>query len=218
LDWRTVYLIEYIGPLAMHIAFVAARPYIYKNGSADMSSSQWLAFYMTMAHYLKREVECIFVHKFSANTMPASNIFKNCGHYWVLSGLLCGYFIYHPASLSATSNPASIDLIGLAIFLFGEIGNAMIHLYFASLRTSGGTERQVPMGSSFDLVTCPNYMYEIIAWTGVLVVTRSWAVAVFMAAGTWQMWIWGKGKERAYRTEFGDRYKKKRYMVLPGLL
>ena len=45
---------------------------------------------------LKRELETIFVHTSNA-TMPAFNIFKNSGHYWILSGFNLAYFIYGPS-------------------------------------------------------------------------------------------------------------------------
>lgn len=61
-------------------------------------------------------------------------------------------------------------------------------------------------------------MFEILAWVGVILVSRDWSVAFFIAIGALQMYDWAKGKERAYRKEFGDNYKKKRYVLLPGLL
>ncbi|KAH7321011.1 3-oxo-5-alpha-steroid 4-dehydrogenase-domain-containing protein [Stachybotrys elegans] len=219
MDWRTVYVIEYLGPLMIHALAVYTRPYLYKDGgSTDMSFSQWLAFGMIMAHFVKREIETLFVHKFSANTMPFRNIFKNCGHYWILSGFFIAYFVYAPSSLSAVDNHPAINAVGTAIYLFGEINNALVHTYLSSLRSTGGTERKIPVGYSFKLVTCPNYMFEVIAWLGVIIVTRSWAVAFFLIAGTAQMYSWARGKEHAYRKEFGDSYKKKRFVILPGLM
>lgn len=218
--WRTVFVVEYFGPLLIHAVVVAARPYLYRNSPAawDLSHTQWLTFGMFQLHFAKREVETLFVHKFSANTMPVFNIFKNSFFYWAVSGLLCAYSIYSPSSLAATADKPVIDLVGTAIYLFGEIGNASIHLYLASLRSSGGTERKIPVGYGFDLVTCPNYMFEVLSWVGVIVASRDWTVAAFIIMGAYQMYAWAKGKERAYRKEFGDKYKKKRYVMLPGLL
>lgn len=212
-------MLEYLGPILIHGLVLAARPYLYKGSPAalDLSQTQWLSFAMVQLHFLKREFETLFVHKFSANTMPVFNIFKNCFFYWAFSGLLCAYFIYSPSSLAAKASEPAIDAVGSLIYLFGETGNALVHRYLASLRSTGGTERKIPVGYGFDLVTCPNYMFEVISWVGVIVASRDWTVAVFIALGTFQMSDWARAKERAYRKEFGDRYKKKRYTMLPGL-
>ncbi|KZZ91419.1 steroid alpha reductase family protein [Moelleriella libera RCEF 2490] len=216
--WRTVFVIEYLGPILVHALVVAARPLLYSKGSDAMSSTQWLAFGMIVAHFVKREVETLFVHKFSANTMPFFNVFKNSFFYWAVSGLLCAVSIYSPRSLAARAEEPLLDLVGLAIYLFGETGNALVHLYLSSLRSRGGTERKMPSGYGFALVTCPNYMYEILSWAGIIVASRDWTVAFFIAIGAAQMYTWAQGKERAYRAQFPDKYKKKRFVILPGLL
>lgn len=42
-------------------------------------------------HFLKREFETFFIHKFSRVTMPLSNLFKNCTYYWLFA-----IFVGHP--------------------------------------------------------------------------------------------------------------------------
>jgi very-long-chain enoyl-CoA reductase len=216
--WRTVFVVEYLGPLIFHALFVAARPFLYRNGDGDMSQTQWITFAMIMLHFVKREYETLFVHKFSANTMPWKNIFKNSFFYWAVSGLACAYSIYHPNSLAAKADIPAIDAVGVALYCFGEFMNALVHRYLSTLRSTGGTERKIPVGYGFGIVTCPNYLYEVLAWIGIIIVSRDWTVAVFISIGAAQMISWAKGKERAYRKEFGDRYKKKRYVIFPGLL
>ncbi|GAO13388.1 uncharacterized protein UV8b_00632 [Ustilaginoidea virens] len=216
--WRTVFVIEYFGPILLHLVVVAARPLLFKDGHGPMSTSQWLTFAMIVAHFVKREVETLFVHKFSANTMPFFNVFKNSFFYWALSGLLCAVSIYSPNSFAARADTPLFDLVGFGLYLFGESANAMVHLYLSSLRSAGGTERKIPSGYGFSLVTCPNYMYEILSWVGIIIVSRDWTVVLFIAIGAAQMYAWAKGKEVAYRKEFADKYKKKRYVILPGLL
>ena len=127
-----------------------------------MSQTQWLSYGMIVLHFVKREFETLFVHKFSANTMPFFNVFKNSFFYWAISGALCAYTIYSPTSLAAEADIPVIDALGTALYLFGETGNALVHRYLSSLRSTGGTERKIPVGYGFNLVTCPNYMFEII--------------------------------------------------------
>ncbi|CAI4211860.1 unnamed protein product [Parascedosporium putredinis] len=201
--WRTVFLLEYLGPILFHVGAVVFRPYLYKDvASHPLSDTQRLVFAMFVAHFVKRELETLFVHKFSASTMPARNIFKNCFFYWAFSGAL---------------DPV-VDLVGAVIFVLGELANASVHLHLSSLRSRGGTERRIPSGLGFSLVTCPNYLFEILSWVGVIIASRDWSVLVFIAIGAAQMAAWAKGKEKAYRKEFGDKYKKKRYVMLPGLI
>lgn len=198
---------------------LALRPYIYPWAPVGpLSSTQRLAFAMVMSHFAKRELETVFVHKFSASTMPAWNIFRNSFFYWALWGVLSAYALYSPTSLAATADEPMIDMVGLAIFAVGELCNAAVHGHLSSLRSVGGTERKIPTGLGFSIVTCPNYMFEVIAWIGAIVAARSWALAISLVVGVYYMWMWAVGKEKAYRKEFGDKYKKKRYVMLPGFL
>jgi very-long-chain enoyl-CoA reductase len=173
---------------------------------------------MIVIHFLKREYETLYVHKFSLSTMPVRNIFKNCAHYWIFSGVNLAYWIYSPSSYTALSSSTInyVDALGLILFVFGEFSNLSTHLTLSNLRSPGGTERGIPKGYGFDIVTCPNYMFETVAWTGVLLVTKSLSTVLFLVLATAQMQQWAVKKERALRAEFGDKYKKKRYVMIPS--
>ncbi|KAI0428781.1 3-oxo-5-alpha-steroid 4-dehydrogenase-domain-containing protein [Xylaria sp. FL1042] len=237
ISWKLVYLCEYFGPLVFHPFFVAIRNHLYpslypylKNlvpppspaaSSGALTSVQQAAFLMITAHFVKRELEVLFVHKFSANTMPAAFIVRNSFFYWVFAGVLGALEVYAPFSPAARDEAflsSPLDVVGLALYVFGELCNAHVHWYLATLRKPGETARKIPNGLGFSLVTCPNYMFEIIAWIGIILVTRSPTLVVFITIGSYFMYIWGWGKEKAYRKQFGDKYKKKRSVMLPGLL
>ena len=174
---------------------------------------------MIVAHFVKRELETVFVHKFSANTMPAMFIIRNSFFYWAAAGFLGALEIYAPFSPAARLPDWNLlTYAGLALYVFGELANANVHYYLSTLRKPGETARKIPRGHGFGLVTCPNYMFEIIAWAGVIAVTRSPALTLFISIGSYFMWTWAWGKEKAYRKQFGDKYKKKRSVILPGLL
>ncbi|KAH8601846.1 steroid alpha reductase-like protein [Bisporella sp. PMI_857] len=216
ISWLTVFVIEYAGPIVIHLAFLFLRNYIYKT-SAPLSTSQKLSAAMIILHFVKREYETLFVHKFSLNTMPVRNIFKNSAHYWVLSGLNIAYWIYGPNAPTAKSSPTInyLDVAGVALYLFGELSNWKTHITLSNLRSPGGTERGIPKGYGFNLVTCPNYFFETLAWVGVLLVTKSIGTGVFLVFAFGQMYQWAWKKEKALRAEFPDKYKKKRTVILP---
>jgi very-long-chain enoyl-CoA reductase len=224
--WRTVFVIEYFGPILFHALVPLVRPYIYlippfaykSEAETPMTQVQWLLFALFQLHFLKREYETVLVHKFSANTMPARNIVRNSAFYWLMAGLLCALDIYAPGNLSARDALVPLDYLGLALFAAGEACNWIVHQHLASLRKPGGTEKGIPHCIGSSLVTSPNYMFEVLAWVGVILISRSWAVVVFICTGILYMRSWSRGKEKALRNEFGDRYKKKRYTMLPGLI
>ncbi|KAG0646127.1 enoyl reductase [Hyphodiscus hymeniophilus] len=218
ISWLTVFIIEYAGPIFIHLSFLLLRPYIYKDGDRPFSLSQKLSMAMVVLHFIKREYETLYVHRFSLSTMPVRNIFKNCAHYWIFSGFNLAYWIYSPNAYSALESPAIdyINIIGLVLFVFGEASNLHTHMTLSNLRTLGGTERGIPKGYGFNIVTCPNYMFETVAWIGILLVTKSASTVLFLVLACWQMQQWAVKKEKALRAEFGDKYKKKRYPMIPS--
>ena len=83
--WKTVFLIEYAGPILIHSLLFFFPNWFYTVPLVTHSPLQWLALILTILHYLKREYETLFVHRFSLGYMPWTNLPKNCFHYWVLA-------------------------------------------------------------------------------------------------------------------------------------
>lgn len=218
ISWLTVFIIEYAGPIFIHLAFLLLlRPYLYKS-APPLSISQMLSMAIIVLHFVKREYETLYIHKFSLTTMPLRNVFKNSAHYWLLSGVNIAYWIYSPTSYTALSSPLAdkLNIVGLVLYVFGEVSNLHTHITLSSLRSTGGTERGIPQGYGFNLVTCPNYLFETISWIGILLVTKSLSTAIFLAFSFGQMYSWAVKKEKALRAEFGDKYKKKKYVIIPS--
>ncbi|KAI1781202.1 3-oxo-5-alpha-steroid 4-dehydrogenase-domain-containing protein [Hypoxylon cercidicola] len=236
IGWQLVYFLEYLGPLLFHPFFYGVREQLYpavypliKNvvptpvtRTGELSFAQQAGFAMIILHFIKRELETLFLHKFSANTMPFNYVFRNSFFYWAAAGLLGALELYAPFSPAALVEPTPandyVSYLGMALYVFGELANFDVHYYLAHIRKPGETARKLPRGHGFGLVTCPNYMFEIVAWIGILLVTRSPSLLLFFVIGCYYMYTWGWGKEKAYRQQFGDKYKKKRHVMLPGLL
>lgn len=241
MGWRTVYLIEYAGPLLFHFAMFYLRPVIpmprfltqgqTASRSDPMTDVQRVVYVMFQLHFIKRELETMFLHRFAANTMPARNIIRNSAFYWLLAGMACAWSLYAPLSpfrLSLVSPAASppragfgsswLDYVGLGLYGFGELCNFAVHYHLAHLRSPGGTEKGIPNSIGSSLVTSPNYMFEVLSWLGIILITRDVVVVIFIAVGIIYMRSWSRDKERALRRLFPDRYKKKKYTMLPGLI
>lgn len=167
-----------------------------------------------MLHFFKRELETLFVHRFSHGTMPFNFIFRKyvseylcapyCSyctssfHYHVFGGLFLAYAIYSPTygALSPYIRGTIRDdptflMACAAVFLvcfllysqytdwlvlqFAQLSNGKTHLILRDLRPAGTKHRAIPHGYGFNLVSCPNYTFEILAWLSVCIMTGSYA-------------------------------------------
>ncbi|XP_037935163.1 very-long-chain enoyl-CoA reductase-like [Teleopsis dalmanni] len=218
--WTTVFLSEYAGPLLVYLLFYA-RPSIIYGADADkpISLTAHIAAACYTVHYVKRLLETIFVHRFSHATMPIRNLFKNCSYYWGFTAYV-SYHVNHPLFTS----PCQVQvLVGLAAFALCEIGNFSIHIALRNLRPPGTKVRKIPMPDSnpftqlFNLVSCPNYTYEIGAWVSFSIMTNCLAAVLFAIAGGYQMMVWALGKHRNYKKEF-TQYPKSRKAIFPFIL
>lgn len=173
-----------------------------------------------MLHFLKREAESIWVHRFSNSTMPAFNIIKNSTHYWLLSGVLLGIGVYSPflstAAVAGTLRDDTVYLAAcVALWVLSEAGNLWSHLILMNLRPKGTRVRKIPRGFAFELVSCPNYFFEVTAWAAVTLMTLSLSALIFTIVSTAQMTLWAIKKHKNYRREFGSAYPASRKIMYP---
>jgi len=223
ISWRTVFLIEYAGPLLIHPLFYYFPQLIYGK-AFEHSLMQKYVFVMVLLHYAKRELETVFVHRFSHGTMPFRNVFKNSFHYHVFGGLMMAYPIYAPQygafSLKIRGTPRnelSFIWLWVSVFVFAELSNLSTHIKLRNLRPEGTRTRAIPFGYGFNLVTCPNYFFESVAWFAVCFLTGNIFTWIFFAVSSGQMLLWAQKKHRNYKKEFGDKYPKGRKMMVPFL-
>ncbi|GAB9468983.1 3-oxo-5-alpha-steroid 4-dehydrogenase [Globisporangium polare] len=219
IGYRTVFVAEYLGPL-LFVLFYATRPaFLYGADAASkpFDHTAWLGVVAWSVHFLKRELETFFVHRFSRPTMPLFNLFKNCAYYWSF-GAVVGYPLAHPDYQGPTSQ-LQVQ-IGLALFAVSEFLNFCVHVQLRNMRPAEGSKaRPIPKGPLFALVSCPNYTFEVLGWVGFSLFTQIFFSYVFTLVGFLQMADWALKKHRGYIKSDGDAYKKlRRKAILPFVL
>jgi len=213
--------VEYAGPLVIHplvyhlpnVFFPTAKPF-------EHSLIQKVTYGLVLAHFFKRELETIFVHRFSHATMPFFNVFKNSAHYHVLSGVLLAGGIYGPwyskQSVAGTRFESVPWLAGWsAVWLVAELINLSAHITVRNLRPAGTKTRKIPQGGLFNYVSFPNYFAECLAWSAIAAMTLSPFAFLFLSVSLGQMLVWSAKKHKAYRREFGDKYPRSRKAMIP---
>lgn len=214
IGYRTVFLVEYAGPLAF-ILFYAARPsFLYGVVKKPLNQTQILFVALFAAHFLKRELETIFVHKFSRPTMPLKQIFKNSIYYWSFAAFI-GYRLCHPLYTAPANFKQSIA--GAGFMIVNELLNFAVHMQLSLLRKGDGDQaRKFPGGPLFALVTCPNYFHEVMSWVGFSIGTNIFSSWFFTFMGLLQMTEWSLKKHRGYVKQ--DPKLKKKKSILPFII
>ncbi|PPQ83493.1 hypothetical protein CVT25_006983 [Psilocybe cyanescens] len=241
ISWQTVFIVEYLGPMLIHPLFYHF-PRFWYGVDVEHSALQKYIYVFVMLHFAKRELETLYVHRFSHDTMPWFNIFKNSGHYWVLSGaftltsqwipgssccagVIFAADIYRPA-FSATS-PYIVNTlrdnehylwICAGLWAFAELSNLHTHLTVSALRPPGTRKRGIPFGYGFNLVSFPNYFFETLGWLVITGMSGSPGVALFTVVSFTQMALWAVKKHKNYKKEFGKEYPRSRKALIPFIL
>ena len=217
INYRLVYILEYLGPLVFSIIFFARYALIYMKNNPDKQLQTHILcyFFMTLFHYSKRIIESLFVHIFSRTTMPLQNLFKNCAYYWGIFGILCGYTLFNPYSKDLTWFKVPRYFF-IAFFFSAEIKNLQTHIILREVKIKGkGKKYMPPKKEGFELCTCANYMWEFFAWVSFSIFSCNIFVIIFTICGFLQMKQWALKKHKEMKRVFGEKYSKDIYAFIP---
>ncbi len=204
MDERFVWLaMEIVSPLAFLVLF-------WRSGEPGLTNLVLMA--MFCGHYAYRALVYPFRIKGPGKKPVATglmailfNSFNGSVNGWAAAnaGHLTGAWLTGPAFW-----------IGLALFAFGFWLNLNSDAILRRLRGPGETGYKIPRGGGFRFVTSPNYLGEILEWTGFAIAAGTWAGAAFavftfanLAPRAWTHHNW-------YRRTFAD-YPADRKAVLP---
>ena len=219
ISWRSVFLIEYFGPIAISVLMYYLAPVIHRQpDKAHISKYQQVNILLFILHFVKRELETLFVHKFSTETMPIGNLFRNSLYYYVFA-VFVNYYLTHPLYTKPSFN---LFAVGLTLFSTAELLNGYCHWKLSSLRPSGTKVRQVPRGIFFDHIVAPNYTFEVLAWVGFTLTSGLLVSGLFALASAGILASWATAKKNRYVKEFDgfagrDLFPRTRWVIFPGL-
>ena len=216
IGWDTVFYVEYAGPIVITLLMVALRMTVWEK-EKGFELNQKLGVFMVLLHYFKRELETAFVHRFSSETMPLSNIFKNSFHYFILFGFGTMFFYLAPWYKPPSWATDEIFYAATGLFCLFEFLNLMTHITLRNLRSPGSIERKIPYGWGFGMVSSANYLWETCAWLVFCVQAQLIGGYIFLVASIYQMTVWALKKHKRYRQEFPD-YPRNRKAIFPCIL
>ncbi|KAA0256233.1 DUF1295 domain-containing protein [Acidobacteria bacterium ACD] len=134
------------------------------------------------------------------------------------NGLLQGAWLFSAGpKLGAEWLLAPPFLLGIALFLAGMAVNRRADEALRGLRAPGETGYRVPRGGLFELVSCPNYLGEVVEWSGWALLTWSPSGLVFALWTAANLVPRALAHHRWYRRTFPD-YPPGRKAIFPFVL
>ncbi len=168
-------------------------------------------------HYVQRALIYPFRMRASARRMPVT-VALMAALFNVINGYLNGRWLFsHGPSLTPAWLADPRFVLGAALFAAGFALNLRADSILARLRQPGESEYRIPRGGPFRLVSCPNYLGEIVEWCGWALLTWSPAGAAFALWTAANLVPRARAHHRWYRERFPD-YPPERRAVIPFVL
>ncbi|MFW3145760.1 MAG: DUF1295 domain-containing protein [Thermoplasmatota archaeon] len=108
-------------------------------------------------------------------------------------------------------------VVGILLFISGFLLHFFSDRTIRELRRSGETGYDIPRGGAFNWISCPNYLGEIIQWTGWALMTFSMAGLAFALFSTANLVPRAISDHKWYNQHLED-YPKNRKALLPFVM
>jgi 3-oxo-5-alpha-steroid 4-dehydrogenase 1 len=201
-------IMESTAPLAMAICLALGRQQI--------SAASLIFFVLWQAHYVHRAFIYPLQRRDAGKSMPL--LVVSLGFIFnSVNGYLNGRYIFGFSgdyTNSWLTDPRFI--VGIFLFVAGFIINRQSDWILSSLRQAGESGYKITSRGLYSQVSCPNYLGEIILWSG-------WALATWSPAGlSFAVWTAANLVPRARAHHIWDQkhlagYPLERKALIPGL-
>jgi very-long-chain enoyl-CoA reductase len=170
---------------------------------------QWAVYLAVAIHFAKRVLESIFLHRYSGPIDLFTTLLIST-FYSLAAGML-GWVNINPLPA-----PDIWFYVGILLFVVGISVNFYHHKLLADLRKNS-LDYFIPKGGLFEYVVCPHYLFEMITFLGIALLSRhlvAWIVLLFiifyLTARAMRVLKW-------YHEKFKD-FPKDRKAILPFVL
>lgn len=206
-----------LGWVLMELPSLLVFALTFLLGSHPVQPVTWIFFALYVGHYTNRAVIYPLRTRTTGKQMPLvvalMAVFFN-----LINGFLNGtYFSTFSRTYTVEWLYDARFIIGSILFIAGVGINWWSDQQLLRLRRGGETGYAIPGGGLFRWVSCPNFLGEIIEWTGFAVMTWSPAALAFALWTFFNLVPRGMDHHKWYRATFPD-YPPERKAIIPGLL
>jgi hypothetical protein len=188
---------------------------VYLAGSHQADVVPLLFLLLWMAHYVQRSFVYPLIMRGGAR-MPGS-VMALAIAFNVLNASINARWVSEFGSYPTSWLTDPRFLVGVAVFVGGYSLNLSADRTLRELRRPGESGYRIPQGGAYRLVSCPNYLGEIVEWCGWAIATWSLPGLAFATYTTANLAPRAIANHRWYLDRFPD-YPPQRRALIPYLL
>ncbi len=189
---------------------------VYCQGRHASERAPLLMLALWQLHYLHRSYVFPFRIHASGKRMPVLVMLLGFS-FQALNAYLNARAISELSSYGAAWLRGPRFVGGAALFLAGFVVNLRADQILIALRAPGEHGYRIPQGALYRFVSSPNYLGELVEWSGWAVLTWSGAGLAFALYTAANLIPRALHHQRWYRAQFAD-YPPERRAILPFLL
>jgi very-long-chain enoyl-CoA reductase len=168
---------------------------------------------MLAAHFARRVLEVLTVHKYSSSMEVPVALEQSSMTLVYTVQILWSVYKVPPDMYQSTIVTIHVPYLGLVplwpllgccTYLTGELGCLYHHLLLAKLRPGGSKAYAIPRGGLFSIFICPHYLLEALSWWGIAVASQH--LQAFIIAAGMSSFLLGRSiaTKRWYMKKFED--------------
>ncbi|WOK99481.1 3-oxo-5-alpha-steroid 4-dehydrogenase 2 [Canna indica] len=197
------------GMLLLYTPALAAAAAAFCVPGAVTGERSLLVALALALHFFKRDFEVLFIHQFSGEIILDSAVLISFSYF--ISSVTIIYAQY----LTQSMGEPAVDLkyAGVVIFLVGIFGNFYHHYLLSKLRKKGEKGYKIPEGGIFGLVICPHYLFEVIGWVGIALISQTVYAFSFVLGSTFYLMGRSYATRRWYLSKFENFPREVKAMI-----
>ena len=164
-----------VGMFILYFVPVVVITIVARSTLPTATTVQWVVYLAVTIHFARRALEVVFLHSYS-------------GPIGLSTTLLITFFYSLAVSMIGWTNreplpaPDAWFTFGIFLFIIGSLVNSYHHKLLADLRKNS-LDYYIPKGGLFEYLACPHYLFEIVTWLGIALLSRhlaAWLVCLFI--------------------------------------
>jgi 3-oxo-5-alpha-steroid 4-dehydrogenase 1 len=191
---------------------------VYFSGEHCFETTPLIAAWLWGCHYAYRAYVYPFLIRSSPEkrmplTVMLSGDFYNTINAYINARYLSQFGDY--SGDDAFARPSFY--VGLALFVLGLSMNIYSDQVLINLRKPGESGYKIPHGGLFEYVSSPNYLSELLEWTGWTLLSQSPAGLLFAVYTATNLVPRALSNHRWYQDKFREEYPASRKAIVPFL-